>query len=464
MVECGVLDEADPIVPPGSAAPATGRHAVVVRPTGDPHDPHRLALLAVVAWALVIALARAWGMYLEATGTRLILFTPPVIGGYRQAVPAGWWGALAVGVAVLATLPAAVERSRWRATLAVTTAGAAAWWLALALVDGWDGLTRGLHFTEDYEVAATKVAAGPGAFLRDYVATLPDQPIALRGHPPGFALLFGLLEGLGLGGEAWATALVIAGSLSMVPAVLVALRVVAGPGPARRAAPFLALAPAATWIVTSTDGLTMATGAWVVALLAVAGSPTATRRRADVAAVAAGVLAAATALQSYGLVLLAVPVVAVAWHQRRWRPVVVAGAVAAGLVLALGLWGFWWFAGLAATVHEYHTLELERPWSYFVVGNLGAWALALGPATCAGLAVLRHRPTWVLVGGGLGAVAIANLSGLSEGEVERIWLPFTALVLPAAGALWWSRAAVTGWLAAQVATALAFAAVIGANW
>lgn len=444
--------------------PTAADDEVVSRPTIGPGDEVRLVALAVAVWALAVALSRAWGLYLEATGTRMILFTPPVVGGYREVLPPAWWAAAAVGVALVAALPPLAVRLGWGAMVAATTAGAATWWLALALVDGWDGLTRGVYWREDYADAAARVVAGPGAFLRDYVPTLPEQPIALRGHPPGLALLFGLLDGLGLDGEGWAAAVVIVGALTAVPAVLTALRAVAGPGAARRSAPFLALAPAATWIVTSTDALTMATAAWVVALLAVAAAPWVGTRRSDLLAVGAGVLAAATALQSYGLVLLAVPVVAAAWHRRRWRPVVVAGSVAAALVLALAPWGFWWFAGLGATVREYHTLDLERPYAYFVVGNLGAWALALGPATVAGLAVLRHRPTWVLVGGGLGAALVADVSGLSEGEVERIWLPFTLLVLPAAGALWWSRSTVSGWLAAQVASALVFTALIGANW
>ena len=33
----------------------------------------------------------------------------------------------------------------------------------------------------------------------------PTHPIALRGHPPGFVLLFGLMDRVGLGGAGWAT-------------------------------------------------------------------------------------------------------------------------------------------------------------------------------------------------------------------------------------------------------------------
>ncbi|MEZ5143165.1 MAG: hypothetical protein R2726_11705 [Acidimicrobiales bacterium] len=425
----------------------------------------RLAIGAVVGWALVIAVARAWGVHLEATGTPLILFTPPVIGGYREALPAGLPLVAALGIGLALGLPLVATRLAWRPMLAALTAGAALWWLGLALVDGRAGLTRGLYYREDYADAVARVADGPGAYLRDYVATLPGEPIALRGHPPGLSMLFGLLHAAGLRGEGWAAAAVLLAALSTVAAVLVLLRCVAGEPVARRAGPFLALAPAATWIVTSTDALTMATGAWFLTLLALAGAtPAARRRSSDVLAIAAGVLAAGAALQSYGMVLLAVPAAVLAWHQRRWRPLLLAALVAAGLVGLLAAWGFWWIDGLAATAREYHELPLERPYRYFVVGNLGAWALALGPATAAGLVCLRDRATWVVVGGGLAAALLADLSGLSEGEVERIWLPFTILVLPAAACLWTSRRAASGWLAAQVASAVAFTAVIGANW
>jgi hypothetical protein len=509
VVECRVLDAAEPAVvaadrtpgpdrtgrtdragradrptdlgpaePPGPARPGPDEpircspteqpadlDASSLPPDPSPADRRVLAGAAVAVWALLIGLTRVWGMYLEATGTRLTLFTPPIIGGYRHQVPLPLVGVAAVGVALALALPAAATRLRWSTLLAAVTASAAGWWIGLALVDGVDGLTRGLHFDQDYADAVVRVADGPGAYLRDYVAILPGEPIALRGHPPGLSMLFGLLHAGGLRGPGWATALVLVTSLSTVPAALILVRCVAGERPARRAAPFLALTPAATWIATSTDGLTMATGTWCLTLLALAGtSPGSRSHRQVLFTVGAGLLAAATALQSYGLVLLAVPALVLAWHQRRWWPLVVAGSVGAATVLALAGWGFSWFAGLGATMHEYQALAVERPYSFFVVGNLGAWALALGPATVAGLALLRHRPTWVVVGGGLAAALLADLSGLSEGEVERIWLPFTVLVLPAAAALGTTRRAASGWLVAQVASAVGLAAVIGANW
>jgi methylthioxylose transferase len=85
----------------------------------------------------------------------------------------------------------------------------------------------------------------------------------------------------------------------------------------------------------------------------------------------------------------------------------------------------------------------------------------MGPAVAAVWAVLRDRRVWAVAGGGLAAALVANVSGLSEGEVERIWLPFTL----------WASTAVAGltgrvrwWLAAQAACLLVVTATIGTYW
>jgi hypothetical protein len=103
-----------------------------------------------------------------------------------------------------------------------------------------------------------------------------------------------------------------------------------------------------------------------------------------------------------------------------------------------------------------------RPYAYFLVANLAAFALVLGPAGVAGLARLRRRSTWVLVGGALVAVALADLSGMSKAEVERIWLPFVPWVLLATSAL--PRGAARGWLGANVGTALALEVAVTQPW
>ena len=305
--------------------------------------------------------------------------------------------------------------------------------------------TRGLYWQADYAEAVAQASASPGDFLRSYVPDLAGQPIALRGHPPGFVLLFAFLDRVGIGGEGWAAVVTVAVGASAIAAVLVTVRVVAGETTARRSAPFLVLAPAAIWITTSTDAITMGTAAWVIALLVLAAKRR--DRLGDLYAVTAGLLAAFTALQSYGLLLLALPALVLMVTLRRARPAVIATAVAFVTTSSLTLAGFWWVDGLFATTHEYHTLDLDRPYVPFLAINLAAWALALGPASFAGIAVNRDARLWLVVGGGLLAALAAALSGLSNGEVERIWLPFTILVLPVGAALWTSRRAARGWLA-----------------
>jgi hypothetical protein len=101
------------------------------------------------------------------------------------------------------------------------------------------------------------------------------------------------------------------------------------------------------------------------------------------------------------------------------------------------------------------------------VGDLGAFALAVGPAVAVGLARLRHRGTWLLVGAAIAVVGAADLSGMSRAEVERIWLPFAPWVLLTTVALGTTRPVVRfsrGWLAAQAAVAIAIQAGVRSPW
>jgi methylthioxylose transferase len=58
-----------------------------------------------------------------------------------------------------------------------------------------------------------------------------------------------------------------------------------------------------------------------------------------------------------------------------------------------------------------------------------------------------------LAGAGTIAILVADLSGLSKSEVERIWLPFALWLVPLAALL--PRPSVRWWLLAQAALALA---------
>jgi hypothetical protein len=425
----------------------------------------RLSLVVPVAlasWFLVVLTSVQLGRWLLDRGTHIVLPTPPVLGMPIGASALGLAASALVGVALVVALPTAAMRLSWRRMLLVVAVASLAWWVGLALAEGPSGLVRGPSSHTEYLHDVPAVRAGPGAFIRTFTEDIDRYEIHVRGHPPGMVLLLAGLDALGFGGARWEAALVLAAAATAPLAVLLALRDVAGEQSARNAAPFLVLAPAAIWIATSADALYMALAAWSVAALVLATS--ARGRRCVSLSILSGLFGAAALLGSYGMVLVAAIPAATAWRRRRMGPVAIAAMMTLLALASLLALGFSWLGGLAATRHEYEVLDLDRPYHAFFVLNLGAWALALGPATIAGLAVLRDRRVWLLVGGGLAAALLANLSGLSEGEVERIWLPFGLWVLPAGAALASAGFRTRPWLAAQVATALVVVGTIRTQW
>ena len=224
--------------------------------------------------------------------------------------------------------------------------------------------------------------------------------------------------------------------------------------------PFAVVAPAALWVGSSADGLYAGLGAVAVSLVvcAAAREPS---RAADALAIAGGVALGGALLGSYGLVLLGLVPLPVLVRRRAWRPAALWAAGGAAVLGVFALAGFWWVDGLLTTRSEYHDgIASLRPFAYFAVANLATFATALGPATLTGLARLRDAALWSVVGGGLLAAAAANLSGMSKGEVERIWLPFAVWVLPAAAVLDRRR----WWLAGQLGIAIAIQTWLITGW
>ncbi|HEY0816831.1 MAG TPA: hypothetical protein VGE11_26440, partial [Pseudonocardia sp.] len=290
------------------------------------------------------------------------------------------------------------------------------------------------------------------------------------------------------------------------------------------------LFPGAVWVGVSADGLFAGWLAWGIALLAV--GATARGRRADVAAVAGGLLLGSALYLSYGLVLGALPALAVIvaavvrrarlTHTPRGahtlrevcvayarcvsggpgRATVLAVVGAAVVVLAFTVAGFSWLDGYAKVRVIYAaSVAAARPYSYFVWANLAAVAFAVGPAGVAGLrrlpaavapaAVVPARPAdgaaaarparlangavaarsaalpprlaglagacrravagpQLIVVAAVAAILLADLSGMSKAEVERIWLPFAVWTALACADLPHPRR----WLVAQAVLAL----------
>lgn len=169
------------------------------------------------------------------------------------------------------------------------------------------------------------------------------------------------------------------------------------------------------------------------------------------------------AFLSYGFVIVARIPLAVA--RRRARPLVMAalGALAVfGLFAALG---FSWFDGLATTRERYFSgVASVRPYSTFLIANIGILAIMLGPAAAVGLARLGDRRAWLLVGGALAAVVVADVSGMSKSEVERIWLAFAPWILVSGIALASTVRSTRRWLALQLVAALIIEVVVRTAW
>jgi hypothetical protein len=397
---------------------------------------------------------------------------PPLHGYWMPKI--AWASLLALAIAGLGWRYAesVATRMSWRGLLPTAYAVGLAWLLALACVDGEQGLTRVLGNPYEY-LETARQTDDVGRMLDTFVDRIPygaqDSWVThVAGHPPGALLFFVGLVRIGLGGDLQSGLVVIAIAASVAPAVLVTLRALDTEEIARRAAPFLVLTPAAVFLAVSADAMFTAVAAWGLACLAIAGTA-ATRTRTVVWSVLAGLLLGYCVLLSYGLPLLGLLALAVLIGARSWLPLPIAAAVALAVVLGFAGAGFAWWNAYPVLVDRYHDgVASERPSSYWVWGNLAALLLCAGPLLGAGLAQLAvtarraDRTVLLLVGAAAAAVIAADLSGMSKSEVERIWLPFvpwltlSLAVLPDRWRAWG--------LGLQLATALLLQHLLYTSW
>ncbi len=371
--------------------------------------------------------------------------TAPILGVW---LPHGNWStaaAVVLAIAVVAWGPTVGRRLPWRLLVLVAWSTAFVWTLALTLIDGvrrgWVGRMNG---TGGY-LAQLPRDGSVHALVHEFAAHIPaNSPspwdISIAGNPPGALLTFFGLNRLGLGGPWWASALCVVMGSSSAAAVLVAVRALGDEALARRAAPFVALAPLAVWVGVSSDGYYAGVAAWGLALLAVAAAG-ATTRPVPVA-VASGVLLGWSVYLDYGLILLVVPAVAILVVTRNIRPAAAALAGALAVAAAFTALGFWWLHGLSLLRQRYWAgIAGARPYAYWVWGNLVSLTCAIGVPAAVGLrrafdrqALRRRSGLHVLLVAFVVVVLLADVSGLSKAETERIWLPF-AVWLVAAPAL-----------------------------
>lgn len=405
-----------------------------------------------------------WGSWLNATqANNMLVQAPPLTAHFDFTLPVGIWVAVAFAIGAVAFAPTLVERLSWRGLLWGSFFAAFAWTFTLAMSGGVSGLATSVRSPVDYLAGVPDIGSDPLGYLANFTTQIGAYPSHVRSHPPGLVLALWGLGKVGLGSANVIAVIFIAGGAAGVPAVLLAVRELAQESSARAVAPFLVLAPAAVFIGTSADALFLGISAWAIALLIVASGREGKRR--DLLALAGGALFAVTLFLSYGLALVALAAAVVLWHRRAWRVAVLAALpFGAAVVLVGGALGFWWPAGLAATREQYFLgIARYRPYGYFLLANLAAFALILGPATAVGLSRLRDRRLWLVVGGALAAVVLADISGMSKAETERIWLPFAIWVLVACAPLARARS-LRGWLALQAGLAFALQIWIRSPW
>ncbi|WP_217428642.1 hypothetical protein [Microlunatus speluncae] len=431
--------------PPGSAA-------------GDGDQGSRTDAAAVAGAFGLIAAAAAVGAGLLAAGVRIEVYAPPLFGWLAPRIGPGTPVVLALSIMALIAAGRVARRWPWRRTMIIGYPVAVAWTVGLALIDGWSGgLGSRLTSGHEYLHELPRIASLP-----EFLATFSDHILDFRpdswvthvaGHPPGVTAVFWLLDRAGLGGGDWAAVIIVAVGCAAAVAVPVTVRALGAPEAARRILPFTVFLPGALWVGVSADGLFAGVAAVGLALVVIG-----VRSRRPVwplPVIAGGLLLGLLLYLSYGLALFGVIVLAAAglsvrsdgWAVlRRWA---VAAAAVAAVVLLITAAGFAWWHGLAL-LHEryYQGIAAERPYGYFVWANLAAFVIIVGPITVAGLVravptvvpSLRERTSErlvpaVLALAGLAAVLLADLSGMSKAETERIWLPFAFLVITAVALL-----------------------------
>ncbi|GHH59558.1 hypothetical protein FHS35_006581 [Streptomyces umbrinus] len=473
-------------------------------------------LYATATAALLVVAAALVGTAIEREHGTLHVGWPPLYADWGPHVGPGTPAAIVVAVGVVAYGPRVAARLPWRALLGAAWVTAMAWTWSLALIDGWQrGIATRLTTKYEYLQVIDRFQDIP-ATLRDFTGHIllhsPDHwPPHVAGHPPAATVTFVLLDRVGLGGGGWAGAFCITVGASACVAVLVAVRALADEALARRAAPFLVMAPAAVWMGTSADGYFAAVAAWTIAFLALA----VTGHRPRLTGLASGLLFGLTCYLSYGLTLFALIAGAVLLlGPRRTRPLPYALAGVAVVPVVFTLAGFnWWEAYRLLVERYYQGAGGIRPYGYWVWANLACTVLIAGPATAAGLrrtgaallktprrltarsspdaplrgrtpdrhggsvrvgpALRRRLLPWadmpgasaelrlaVLVATAFAALLIADLSGMSKAETERIWLPFAMWLLASCAFLTRPRA----WLAAQAVLALLLNHLLLTGW
>lgn len=426
-------------------------------------SPRAAALSAATGLALVVA-SMVVPRWLDED---VRVHWPPLHADWDPRVEVLTLPAMVIGLLLVVALPWIARSLPWRALLATAFATTWVWIVALAMTEGTEGLARTFERRQEYVYDAQSVGS-IHTMLQTFVDRIPmDAPdnwyVHVAGHPPGALLYFVGVDRLGITDPFWIGVVCVTIASTAIVAVMITLRTLGHERTARAAMPWTVLAPTAVWMGVNGDAVFTAVAAWGLALLAIAA-----KRRRVIPAVGAGVLLGYCVYLSYGLILLGILAIAVLLIARTWRPL--PWAVGGALVVAAGftLGGFaWWEAYPVLRERYYDGIASERAFSYWVWGNIAAWTFTAGLAVWAAFpaavrAVRRRNVLAQLAAAAVLTIVVADLSGMSKAEVERIWLPFTIWIvaLPALLPERWHRPL----LLSQVVLALLAQHLILTRW
>ena len=452
--------------------------------TGTRQRSDRRDLIATGCALGLVVVAAVIGQVLLRNGIQMQLNFPPLLADQEAHLGPGTPIAVALGLAGVVHGPRLARRLSWHALLPLAYVATLAWTMSLALVDGYQrGWAGRLSTTDEYLYDLPHISS-LGRFIRTFTAHIVDfQPgswtIQVSGHPPLATLVFWCLDRAGLRGGGWAGLFVMVIGSSACLAVAVTLKALGSSASARRALPFLVFFPGAIWIGVSADGLFAGVAAWGLAM-----SVLGVQRRGVLGGTIAfggGVLLGATLYLSYGLALVSVVAAALCWLTFRGRPdwlsvVMRWVCVAAGVglvVIAFTAAGFNWLEGLRLLdIRYYQGVASQRPYLYFIWANFAALTLSAGPVAAAGLSrslpltvrgtTQSASPVAVLAAAAFLAVTVADITGLSKAETERIWLPFAIWMLASLALL--PPRAVRWALVVQVTVALLVNHLLVTGW
>lgn len=428
------------------------KHPRTARRAGLPDLPaptwRRADPVALTAALALIAVSALVGRGLNQRGIPIVLPAPPLVALWD---PHLGWGTPLAALCLLVGL--SLQRKAtvlpWRRLLLGGWLLSLAWMCSLTLIDGFrEGWVYVLLDPNEYLADLPRIR-DPATFLSsftDFIAFGDGVDGSnvwtthVAGHPPLATLVFWLLARVGLGGGFWAGALCILVSSTASVALPVTLRELGAEAAARRIVPFIALFPGAVWMAVSADGLFAGVAVSGLALVCVGAA-----RGRLLTSLAGGLLLGATVFLSYGLVLFGLVVlvaVVLTVHRRGLRRCVAPWLVAVAGVVAVAAvhlaYGFNWVTGLVQLrIRYYQGIAGQRPFTYFVYANLSAWLiscsplLAIGVSRSIGVLARWRRGSWsqdrvvaLLALSGVLAAMVADLSGMSKAEVERIWLAF----------------------------------------